>query len=114
MKIEKSSAIVTGAASGLGYATAKMLAETGVEVIGIDLQTSIDKAPTVAGLKYIAADVTSEDQVRNALEHLGNNPLRVVVNCAGIAPAQRILSSKGAHDLDLFRKIGRASCRERV
>ncbi|HUH53247.1 MAG TPA: SDR family NAD(P)-dependent oxidoreductase [Microbacteriaceae bacterium] len=104
MKIDNISAVVTGAASGLGRAVAGALAAGGAQVIGIDLQNSIDKAETAEGIKFIAADVTSEEQVQKALEQLSEAPLRVAVNCAGIAPAQRILSSKGAHDLELFRK----------
>lgn len=104
MKIDDISAVVTGAASGLGRAVAGALAAGGAQVIGIDLQNSIDKAETAEGIKFIAADVTSEEQVQKALEQLSEAPLRVAVNCAGIAPAQRILSSKGAHDLELFRK----------
>lgn len=104
MKIDNISAVVTGAASGLGNAVARALAAGGAQVIGIDLQASIDKAEAVTGIKFIDADVTSEEQVQKALQELSKNPLRVAINCAGIAPAQRILSSKGAHDLELFRK----------
>lgn len=104
MELKNTSAIVTGAASGLGNATARALARKGATVFGLDLQQSIDKAEEVAGVNFIAADVTSEDQIKNALEHITADPLRVVVNCAGIAPAQRILSSRGVHELDLFKK----------
>jgi NAD(P)-dependent dehydrogenase (short-subunit alcohol dehydrogenase family) len=54
----------------------------------------------------VGCDVTSEESVAAALATIGEDdpPVRLVVNCAGIAPAQRILSSKGVHQLDLFRK----------
>lgn len=106
MKIDDTTAFVTGAASGLGAATAEALVAKGAYVVGVDLQTSIDKANTLTGVRLIAADVTSEADIADALAAVDNDaaPLRLVVNCAGIAPARRILSSKGSHELDLFRR----------
>ncbi|MFC5337369.1 SDR family NAD(P)-dependent oxidoreductase [Leucobacter denitrificans] len=106
MKLEGMTALVTGAASGLGAATAAMLAGRGVQVLGVDLQRSIEAAGEQAeGIRLVAADVTSESEVSAALAALdGLPPLRLVVNCAGIAPAQRILSSKGVHDLETFQR----------
>lgn len=106
MQLYGISALVTGAASGLGAATASALAKKGVSVIGIDLASSIEKATEVANIRYVAADVTDEVGVRAALATIRNSqpPLRLVVNCAGIAPAARVLSSRGTHDLGLFRR----------
>lgn len=106
MKLEGTTAIVTGAASGLGAATARSLASGGVSVVGVDLAQSIEKASTPpAGIRYATADVTNEDQVLSVLASLENDPpLRLVVNCAGIAPAKRILSGRGVHDLDTFER----------
>ena len=106
MKLENMTALVTGAASGLGAATAEALAERGVHVCGLDLAGSIEKAGTRSDLiRYVEADVTSEDDVARALGSLKDDPpLRLVVNCAGIAPAQRILSKKGVHDLETFQR----------
>lgn len=105
MQTQGITALVTGAASGLGLATAKRLVEGGARVIGVDLAPSIEKAGTVEGVTFVAADVTSEEEVRAALAQVdADHPLRVVVNCAGIAPAQRTLSSQGPHDLGLFSK----------
>jgi NAD(P)-dependent dehydrogenase (short-subunit alcohol dehydrogenase family) len=102
MQIQGTAALVTGAASGLGAATAALLAARGASVVGLDLPASVEKAPVVDGVRYVPGDVTSESDVTVALEGIG--PLRIVVNCAGIAPARRILSSKGSHELDLFRR----------
>ena len=106
MQIAGTTALVTGAASGLGATTAALLAERGATVLGLDLQASIDKAgEPAAGIRYIAADVTSEEQVAAALKlNDGEPPIRLVVNCAGIAPAKRVLSGKGVHDLETFQR----------
>lgn len=106
MKIEGTTAVITGAASGLGAATAKALVDRGAQVLGIDLANAVDRVDSTAGIRYVAADVTSADEVSAALGSLADSDssVRIVVNCAGIAPAQRILGSKGPHDLDLFRR----------
>ena len=104
MRIEGATALVTGAASGLGAATAALLASRGASVIGLDLADAVGKAPEVDGVRYVAGDVTSEAEVMAALDGIDGPPLRIVISCAGIAPARRVLSSKGAHELDLFRR----------
>ena len=106
MQLDGTTAVVTGAASGLGAATAELLLARGVTVIGLDLPASIEQASApAAGLRYVAADVTSEDQVAAALTLQPGEPaIRLVVNCAGIAPARRVLSGKGVHDLETFQR----------
>jgi NAD(P)-dependent dehydrogenase (short-subunit alcohol dehydrogenase family) len=106
MLISDTSAIVTGGASGLGGATARALADQGARVFALDLPAAVDKAPEVAGVTYVAADVTEPEQVQAAVDAAAaHGPLRTVVNCAGIGPSARILSKKGPHDLALFRKV---------
>lgn len=110
MDISHASAVVTGAASGLGAATAALLAARGVRVTGVDLPTGIGEAPSVEGVRYVAADVTDADQVRAAVSAAAEaGPLRVVVNCAGIAPSARILGRKGPHDLSMFETVVRVN-----
>ncbi|MCU1513188.1 MAG: 3-hydroxyacyl-CoA dehydrogenase, partial [Microbacteriaceae bacterium] len=107
MQVAGITALVTGAASGLGAETARALAARGAQVIGLDLASAVEthaaSAPT--GVRLVGADVTSEEQVLAALATVAADaPLRLVVNCAGIAPQRRILSSKGPHELDLFTR----------
>lgn len=105
MNLDNATALVTGAASGLGAATAAHLVSQGVQVVGLDLARGIESAPAIDGVRYVAADVTSPEDVESALAAVdAAKPLRLVVNCAGIAPARRILSSKGAHDLATFQR----------
>ena len=106
MKLEGTTAFVTGAASGLGLATARALVARGANVVGIDLQAGIERTGRVDGVTFVAADVTSEGDIAAALATIdtASAPLRLVVNCAGVAPARRILSSKGSHELDVFRR----------
>ena len=106
MEIAGSAALVTGAASGLGLATATALAARGVTVYGLDLPGAVTgTAPD--GVTLLGADVTEEDGVRAALARIDDDgqQLRLAVNCAGIAPSARILSRRGPHDLELFRTV---------
>lgn len=108
MRIADTVAIVTGGASGLGGATARALADKGARVFGLDLPGAVQKAQADAppGITYLAADVTDPEQVQSAVDTAAQDgPLRITVNCAGIGTAGRILSRKGPHDLDLYRKV---------
>lgn len=106
MQIRDCAAIVTGGASGLGAATAAVLAARGATVFGLDLPTAVESADAVDGVTLIPADVTDEEQVRSAVGRAAaDRSLRIVVNCAGIAPAARVLSKNGPHDLGLFSKV---------
>lgn len=104
MDITTGSVVVTGAASGLGAATARKFAEVGAEVIGIDLPESIDRAEAVNGVHLVGADVASEAEVTAALD-VASMPIRVAVNCAGVGWVGRILGKDGPHDLQLYRRI---------
>lgn len=109
MRIEGAVALVTGGASGLGRATAEGLVTAGARVVLADLASS-DGAAVAEGLgdaaRFVPTDVTSEDDVARALDAadaLGG--ARVVVSCAGIVLAQRVLGRSGVHALDAFRRV---------
>jgi NAD(P)-dependent dehydrogenase (short-subunit alcohol dehydrogenase family) len=111
MELANTSALVTGGASGLGEATVYALADRGVRVVVVDLneQRGRDIAESVGGA-FVAGDVTRSEHVIHAIEvATAMAPLVSVVNCAGIAWAQRTIGRDGeyssAHDLDIFRKI---------
>src|SRR4051794_41718875 len=107
MEVAGSAALVTGAASGLGQATAALLAAHGATVYGLDLPRAVSGATAPDGVTLLPADVTEEDGVRAALARIDDDgqELRLAVNCAGIAPSARIVSRRGPHDLDLFRTV---------
>lgn len=77
---------------------------------GVDLQPSIDKAEAQDGVHLIAADVTDPEAVQAAVqEAAAAGPLRLAVNCAGIAPGQRILSKKGPTTSGCSRRSWRST-----
>ena len=108
MDIAGAAAIVTGGASGLGAATARRLAAAGVRLVLIDLQDDLgDAVAAQVGGIYVHADVTDADQVQAAADAAAKaGPLRILVNCAGIAPPARTLNRDGEpHPISLFEKV---------
>jgi NAD(P)-dependent dehydrogenase (short-subunit alcohol dehydrogenase family) len=107
MRIEGSVAVVTGGASGLGLATAQALTAAGAGVVIVDLPGSDGKQVAAdLGATFSPGDVTGEDDITAALdaaEQLG--PLRIAVNCAGVADAARVVGKHGPFPLATFRKV---------
>jgi len=108
MQITGQGALITGGASGLGLATARRLSAAGARVAIIDLPSSPGEeiAAELGGL-FLPADVTSSEQVAAAVASAhAVAPLRVVVNCAGIAPPAKVLDRDGTPaDLDAFERV---------
>jgi NAD(P)-dependent dehydrogenase (short-subunit alcohol dehydrogenase family) len=111
MELNGTSAVVTGGASGLGEATARLLSARGVKVAIADLQDDKGKAlaDEVGGV-FVHTDVANADDAIAAIDaarELG--PFWSLVNCAGVGWAARTIGKDGqyssAHDLDLYRKV---------
>lgn len=110
MQIKNKVALVTGGASGLGEATAKMFVQNGAKVLILDLNERQGQALEQewdGQMHFIKTDVRSEEQVvaaiHTGLEQFG--ALHCCVNCAGIGLAIKTVSSKGIHPLDLFERV---------
>jgi NAD(P)-dependent dehydrogenase (short-subunit alcohol dehydrogenase family) len=108
MKISGHAAIITGGGGGLGAGTAKALASAGAKVSLLDVD--MDKAKSVAqeiGGIAIECDVSDgqSGEIAIALARKQHGPARILINCAGIAPAERIVGRTGPMPLDNFRKV---------
>jgi NAD(P)-dependent dehydrogenase (short-subunit alcohol dehydrogenase family) len=104
MRIEGSTALVAGGASGLGAATARLLSERGASVVIADLNDDAGKAlADELGATFVHADVTDADSVQDAVERASG--LRISVCCAGIGFAQRVAGKRGPHQLEPFEKV---------
>lgn len=107
MEVAGRAAIVTGGASGLGAATARLLAARGAHVTVLD--RNADGAGAVAaeiGGIAAACDVTETASLETALarSHEAHGPLRIVVHCAGIATSGRIVGRDGPLALETFER----------
>ncbi|APX01524.1 SDR family NAD(P)-dependent oxidoreductase [Arthrobacter sp. QXT-31] len=123
MEIEGSVALITGGASGLGAATARRLFDAGASVVLMDLGSSAGAAyadelnaagpRNLAGRTsgvpkavFVPADVTSEEQVQAAVDAAtGLGPLRILVNCAGVATPGKVLGRDGVLPLETFQRV---------
>ncbi|HUC51771.1 MAG TPA: SDR family NAD(P)-dependent oxidoreductase [Xanthobacteraceae bacterium] len=108
MDIKGQAAIVTGGASGLGAATARMLAQAGAKVAVLDInhKAAAEVAIDINGIA-VACDVTSSDATEKAVAKAAadHGPARIVVSCAGIGPAKRIVGRDGPMPLEEFSKV---------
>jgi NAD(P)-dependent dehydrogenase (short-subunit alcohol dehydrogenase family) len=110
VKVEGSSALVVGGASGLGEATVRALHSRGADVVIADVNQ--DKGMALAGelgdrTQFVACDVGEESQVQAAVERAAESAggLRISVCCAGVGWAERTASKRGPHQLLPFETV---------
>lgn len=108
MKLEQQAALVTGGASGLGAETARYLAQAGAKVTILDLNQQLAQqvAAEIGGLA-LACDVADATSAEAAVAQAraAHGAARVLVNCAGIGVAQRIVGREGPMSLDAFARV---------
>ena len=110
MQIAHSNFIVSGAASGLGAATADMLIEAGARVMLVDLNAEAVAAKARAlgdRARFAVADISDEAAAKAAVDAAVSafDTLHGLVNCAGIVGAEKVLGKQGPHGLDSFARV---------
>lgn len=98
----KQTIVVTGAASGLGQAAMRAMAEAGYPIAAVD-RSQVDPEDLPAGCQSYICDVTDADAVDATIAGIG--PVSGLVNCAGIVQGAKLASGKGAHDTDIFARV---------
>ncbi len=106
MQIQNNVFIITGGASGLGAATARMIVAAGGKVVLADVQAEAGQALAAElGGQFVQCDVTSEaDGLAVVAAATAMGTLRGLVNCAGVAPAVKTVGKDGPHALDVFQR----------
>jgi NAD(P)-dependent dehydrogenase (short-subunit alcohol dehydrogenase family) len=108
MEISNQATLVTGAGSGLGAETARRLAAKGARVAVLDVNEAAasELAREIGGIA-IACNVAdaASGEAAVAKARAAHGPARILINCAGIGPAQRIVGKEGAMPLDAFRRV---------
>ena len=107
MKIKDNAIIVTGGASGLGAATAEMIAAQGGNVVIADMNVEAGQAlanQIGAAARFIECDVTQEEHAHTtiSLAQSAFGGLQGLVNCAGIAIGEKTIGKNGPHRLETF------------
>jgi NAD(P)-dependent dehydrogenase (short-subunit alcohol dehydrogenase family) len=107
VKLDGGAAVVTGGASGLGWATAVKLADRGMRVTVLDLNDPAEQGNVHNGIAFVHTDVTDDEQVEAGIDQAASeHPLRVAVACAGIGASMRTVSRDGrAHSRRLWNKV---------
>lgn len=111
MQIQNNAFLVAGAGSGLGAATARMLAAQGGRVVIADVnEAGRDVAAQIgANAKFARADVTDEQQTQAAVDLCvaSFGAIHGAINCAGVAPGERVVGKAGPHALASFERTVR-------
>ena len=107
MQIQNNVFLVAGGGSGLGAATARMLASAGAKVVVADLNDAAGWAASPGGAaRFIRTDVTDEAQTQAAVDLCVSafGGIHGAINCAGIAPGERVVGKQGPHALASFER----------
>lgn len=108
MDFNNQTIVITGAGSGMGAACARYFANKGAHVGLIDMnREAVEKqAKELDGFAQVA-DVSQDKDMSTALEAIENQlgPIRVCINCAGVAPAARVVGREGPIPLDSFQNV---------
>jgi NAD(P)-dependent dehydrogenase (short-subunit alcohol dehydrogenase family) len=110
MELKESVFVVTGGGSGLGAATARMIVAGGGKVVLADVNKAAGEALAAelgANARFAETDVTNEASAKAAIELAVSTfgKLNGLVNCAGVAPAEKVLGKEGPHRLESFAKV---------
>lgn len=110
MQIKEKTIVITGGASGLGKAVAKIFAREGANIVLIDLNAEEGKKLSASlGEKvlFCRTDITITAEIQRALDLSIKSfkQIDILLNAAGIGAVTRIIGKKGPHDLELFKKI---------
>jgi NAD(P)-dependent dehydrogenase (short-subunit alcohol dehydrogenase family) len=107
MQIQNNVFIITGGASGLGEATARMIKANGGQVVIADVQVEAgQKLAAELNAIFVKCDVTSEADGKEVVAAAtAAGTLRGLINCAGVAPAVKTVGKDGAHPLELFQRV---------
>jgi len=107
MQIQNNVFIITGGASGLGEATARMITANGGKVVIADVQVEAgQKLAAELNATFVKCDVTQEaDGQAVVAAATAAGTLRGLINCAGVAPAVKTVGKDGAHPLEIFQRV---------
>ena len=110
MKLSEAKAVITGGASGLGFATAQRIIKEGGQVVLIDINDELgEESATKLGdrASYVSTDVSNEDSVKAAMAKAKDSMggITLAVNCAGIATGGRALGREGPWPTEMFNRV---------
>jgi NAD(P)-dependent dehydrogenase (short-subunit alcohol dehydrogenase family) len=110
MKIQEARAVITGGASGLGNAVAQYVVAKGGKAVILDVQEGPGRAAAAslgANARFVRTDVTSEAEVNAAMDTAREfmDGINLLVNCAGVVGAGRVLGKSGPMSGDFFAKV---------